>query len=484
MDYLIRFVQIHETFRKPETDSLAEMAGLDIEWLSYSEDSPFAIIRFKDTSDTNAAAKALLARSILGVAIYELWGAGVDYDFLHDDIRLRTQPIWDQYSRKTFRFDMDSFYGSRSASDQRSLIETFSYMAFTGGIRMKKPDNQFRIFEEYVLDGKIPHHLYFGRLVAESDRKAMNKYSLKKRNYIATTSMDAELSLVTANLAQAAPGKLAYDPFMGTGSFPVACAHFGAAVFGSDLDGRSIRGKASRNVSSNFDQYGTAAQYLGGLVADLTNSPLREERFLNSIVCDPPYGVREGLKVLGSTRVALKEVVYLADGKPAHLQANYVPPKKPYSFMRLLDDILDFSAERLADDGRLCMWMPVAGVIEGEDPAAEEDAVPDTEYTIPRHPALELVSLCKQDFNKWSRRLLTYRRLRDVTVDVEQLLAYKAQRLVLAEEIQDCGKMRADDLNAFRRKVWCSNFVQNRRSMSKLTYMQYFQGFKEQAPGT
>lgn len=38
MDYLIRLVQIHETFRKPETDALADLAGLKIEWLSYSED--------------------------------------------------------------------------------------------------------------------------------------------------------------------------------------------------------------------------------------------------------------------------------------------------------------------------------------------------------------------------------------------------------------------------------------------------------------
>lgn len=38
MDYLIRFIQMHETFRKPETDALADLAGLSIEWLSYSED--------------------------------------------------------------------------------------------------------------------------------------------------------------------------------------------------------------------------------------------------------------------------------------------------------------------------------------------------------------------------------------------------------------------------------------------------------------
>lgn len=38
MDYLIRFIQMHETFRKPETDALAKLAGLSVEWVWYSED--------------------------------------------------------------------------------------------------------------------------------------------------------------------------------------------------------------------------------------------------------------------------------------------------------------------------------------------------------------------------------------------------------------------------------------------------------------
>lgn len=38
MDYLIRFVQMHETFRKPETDAIADLLGLELEWLSYTED--------------------------------------------------------------------------------------------------------------------------------------------------------------------------------------------------------------------------------------------------------------------------------------------------------------------------------------------------------------------------------------------------------------------------------------------------------------
>ena len=320
---------------------------------------------------------------------------------------------------------------------------------------MTDAENQFVVFEEYDLNGRIPKQLHLGRLIAESGRRAINKYTLKKRSYIATTSMDAELSLVSANLALAAPGKLAYDPFMGTGSFPLACAHFGAGVFGSDLDGRSIRGKEGRSVKGNFEQYGTAALYLGGFVADMTNSPLQRHgggRWLDAILCDPPYGVREGLKVLGSTKVALQEVVLLADGTPAHLSAHYVPPKKPYSFIRMLDDILAFSAGVLVDRGRLCMWMPVAGEPEDRSGQGEIDARGE-EYAIPRHPALELVSECTQHFNKWSRRLLTYRRLRDDHVDSDELLLYNTARVVLREEANGAMNGTADDLNAFRRKV-------------------------------
>ena len=317
---------------------------------------------------------------------------------------------------------------------------------------MTNPDNQFTIFEEYALNAPKPHKLYLGRLITESGRKAIAKYTLKKRNYIATTSMDAELSLVTANLALAGPGKLAYDPFVGTGSFPLACAHFGASVFGSDLDGRSIRGKKGKSVKGNFEQYGTSSLYLGGFIADLTNSPLRTERCLDAIICDPPYGVREGLKVLGSAKEALQEEVLLADGQPAHLSESYIPPKRAYSFGRMLDDILDFSAKMLVNEGRLCMWMPVAGATEADE--TDDGGGEGEEYAIPEHPALELVSECTQHFNKWSRRLLTYRRRRDSSVDPAQLLAYKASRLAFESGGGNrAANGTADELNAFRRKV-------------------------------
>lgn len=180
---------------------------------------------------------------------------------------------------------------------------------------MKDPDEIFTIFEEWAdkpptETEKSPTRLFMGRLVGLSSRDQISRYDLKKRAYISTTSMDSELALITANLALAGPGKLFYDPFVGTGSFPLAAAHFGAFVFGSDIDGRTLRGtlswtggmvkKEERNLKTNFSQYSLEGRFGDAWVADLTHSPLQaDRRWLDGIMCDPPYGVRESLQVLG-----------------------------------------------------------------------------------------------------------------------------------------------------------------------------------------
>lgn len=135
--------------------------------------------------------------------------------------------------------------------------------------------------------------------------------------------MDAELALLTANMTHAGLGKLFYDPFVGTGSLTLAAAHFGAVAWGSDIDGRSIRGNGGIGLESGFEQYGLKGRSLGGFVADLTHSPIRSNLggLLDGIVCDPPYGVREGLKVLGSRDGSGKKVVWI-DGVAAHLYAR------------------------------------------------------------------------------------------------------------------------------------------------------------------
>jgi tRNA (guanine10-N2)-methyltransferase len=183
---------------------------------------------------------------------------------------------------------------------------------------MKGAEQEFVVHEHFDnVTAKEPSAIYLGRLISRGARSTVDKYSLKKRKYINTTSMDAELALITANLALAAPGKLCYDPFVGTASFPIACAHFGATAFGSDMDGRTIRGTKQRDVLVNFEQYGLRSSWMDGFIADLTNTPLRLERCLDAILCDPPYGIREGLKVLGRKDGTAGEAIYI-DGIPSH----------------------------------------------------------------------------------------------------------------------------------------------------------------------
>ena len=186
----------------------------------------------------------------------------------------------------------------------------------------------------------------------------------------------------------------------------VAAARFGGMVMGSDLDGRVVRGEggdarkgakqtaekkqarlgitsqvpspAARqerikvNVRSNFEHYNLQSYYLDTFISDLTNSPLRStghnSRYLDAILCDPPYGIREGLKVLGHKDPDRHTVVNYIDGKASHLAEGFIPPKRPYALSALLEDILEFAALRLVDGGRLAMWVPEeneeGGVVE------------------------------------------------------------------------------------------------------------------------
>ncbi|KAI2617687.1 tRNA guanosine-2'-O-methyltransferase TRM11 [Hypomontagnella submonticulosa] len=444
MEYLIRFSQSHESFRLAEIQALAVVEGIDLEVISYSDESPFCIVRLPSED----AAKALLRRSILAQTIHEHWGTADTYDELHAIIKRNTPHLWPQYKDVSFKINIDAYQGSRSETRKIALINSFAYLPFNGLILLKNPDQKFTIFEQWEFDA-VPRNLpnplkvHFGRLVGHSVRELIKTYDLKKRGYISTTSMDAELALITANIALAAPGKIFYDPFVGTGGFPIACAHFGALGWGSDIDGRSIRGEGGKkSVKGNFKQYGLENLLGDFFVSDLTNSPVRKARILDGIVCDPPYGVREGLKVLGC-RDPEKDAWLIERGKQTYRNPYFVAPKKPYSFTAMLDDILNFASDTLVDNGRISFWMPTAN--------DEEQEIP-----MPSHPCLSIVVVCTQVFNKWSRRLITYRRIPDSEVDQSAL----AQR---KQEDQVKGRT-ADDLNSFRRA--------------------YFRGFKPEEAST
>ena len=251
-------------------------------------------------------ARRLIRRSILAQSIHELWGTGDTLASLHKSVKERTNNQWGLYKDASFKFTIDSFQGARSNNERLSIINGFGYLPFEGPIRMSQPDEAFTVFELWPFNSvplgvQNPTGLYLGRLIGTSSRDTVLKFDLKKRGYISTTSMDSELSLITANIALAGPGKLFYDPFVGTGSFPIACAYFGAMGWGSDIDGRSIRGEGgNKSLQGNFKQYDLQMRLGDVFSADLMNTPIKKgRRIWDGIVCDPPYGVREGLRVLG-----------------------------------------------------------------------------------------------------------------------------------------------------------------------------------------
>lgn len=455
-NYLVRFSQTHETFRVPELQALATLEGLDLEVVSYKPESPFCVVRVADDD----AATILVRRSLLVQSIHSLWGMGTTLPALHEDVRQRAAPLWSAYTSASFKMDLDSFQGKRTAATRLKIINDFGKtLPFTGPVDLKEPDCILTIFERWEwgsMQKKLmdPEEYFMGRFVAGSAREASLTFDLKKRRYIATTSMDAELSLLTANLALAAPGKIFYDPFVGTGSFPLAAAHWGAVAWGSDIDGRAVRGSAAgingagglggsregrSDVRGNFEHYNLLAGFGDVFIADLTNTPLRHSggssRWIDGIVCDPPYGVREGPRVLGCRNPA-KTPWVVETGRQRYKEPTFLAPKQPYGFAALLDDLLRFSADTLVDDGRLGFWMPTAN-----DEAQE--------LPIPTHPCLEIVSVCVQVFNKWSRRLITYRRIPDAQLDATALATASA----LGTSTKSTG-LTANQLNPFRRRYF------------------------------
>ena len=88
-----------------------------------------------------------------------------------------------------------------------------------------------------------PSNLFYGQVVSYSQRlKIAAKYKMSERKFIGNTSMDVKLSFLMSNLGRITPNQLVLDPFVGTGSILVAAAHFGALVYGTDIDYKVVYG--------------------------------------------------------------------------------------------------------------------------------------------------------------------------------------------------------------------------------------------------
>ncbi|KAJ2393923.1 hypothetical protein GGI05_002270, partial [Coemansia sp. RSA 2603] len=265
--FIVHFAHYHADFRLPELEALSQLENVPISYDAqhHSASSPFLLLTVASAAD---AAK-LVRRAILIRSIIEHWGSGPTYSDVFAQVQAQPERTA-HYKHASFRFAVESFGRSLAHEHKISVIESFSFMGFEGPVRMQGAEQEFFVAEQYEEDCKTdgpPEHVWFGRVVGHGSRELIDRFDVKKRKYLGNTTMDAELSLLMANQALARPGALVFDPFVGTGSFLLTCAHFGAFTAGADIDGRQMRGTAgfrrnTQGIQANTAQYGVSGRVL------------------------------------------------------------------------------------------------------------------------------------------------------------------------------------------------------------------------------
>jgi tRNA G10 N-methylase Trm11 len=112
-----------------------------------------------------------------------------------------------------------------------------------------------------------PSRYLFGRVIATNENVG-DRYDVKKRPFIGTTTMDAISSHIAANAARIRQHDVVLDPFCGTGSLLISAAALGANVVGSDIDGDSIYGLKGNNGEKRRSKNGNFVRKGGGDQSD------------------------------------------------------------------------------------------------------------------------------------------------------------------------------------------------------------------------
>ncbi|GMK59924.1 hypothetical protein CspeluHIS016_0901410 [Cutaneotrichosporon spelunceum] len=414
--YFIRGSLEHPSFRLPEIHAIAELFGFQVRVISEEPEKGILIVDV----DSEEHIERLLDRGILVFFACELYAHTQTYEELQVAMRERAaEGVFEPYMDKSWKIAVECV--NNHATDRRSLdvINSFGWIGLRGKIDLRKPQCELVVLEDYKhatihtkearleRDGKF-QDVYFGRRIGFSRaRPLINAHEVKHRAFFGNTSMESEMGLLMAGQACPAPGKIMYDPFVGTGSCLYGVAHWGSLVLGSDIDARQFRGKEKGKnivpgIMRSAKQYGIDQRFLDNMCFDITNGPWRRGGVLDAIITDPPYGVRAGAKRLGkaSTRkrnVLRDEPFLMPDGTYAHQNPDYVPPSKPYELVDLTKDLVQLARYLLVPGGRLVFFLPTV----------------TDEYDEVDIPVVEGMKELKwgegsvQSFGRWGRRLIT-----------------------------------------------------------------------------
>ncbi|KAK4401915.1 tRNA (guanine(10)-N2)-methyltransferase [Sesamum angolense] len=391
-----------------------------LEWRlpdDHHPDSPFHFVNLP----SEEMARDIAGRSILVKGIYELWGEGRSFEELEEAINSYPDDRKLPYLAPgtTFKITVESFGKAISSHEQSDRFQKLAFIPFKGKVNLRNPD-RFCLMDndDYGDNNGLPpivqRRIFFGREVGASDRKILQIYQLKSRKYLGPTAMDAEMAFLMANQAQVKPGKLVYDPFVGTGSILIAAAHFGAmTMYGLPMPLSLLRADNNLPTLAFWVKRGKGIR----LPSECTD----DDSILNvfdAIICDPPYGVRAGGRKSGGRKL-LKGVIgpYTV---PDDKRTDHIPSTAPYSLVECVHDLLDLAARMLVMGGRLVYFYPVL---------REEDS---PEPTFPEHPCFELIATCEQILSyRYSRVLLTMVKVAPYCEEIE--LAAKLKHMEFKE---------------------------------------------------
>ncbi|KAL0275169.1 UNVERIFIED_CONTAM: hypothetical protein PYX00_003114 [Menopon gallinae] len=405
--YLFWFANENVNFRRPEVESILVLFSIEVKWIERSEESPFWVALLKSDDD----AFQIASRSVTLRSIIKLWGSGDTLHALHTDIKSHPRDVIETCldTHNSFSVQVETFNKSLTMKEKVEKIELFNYLPAKGPIRLQDPDVRLYYIEDYGLEAnsipELPYKLYFGVWLCNGQRELINKYSIKKRKFIGNTTMDPQLSFLMANQALVKKGDIVMDPFVGTGSLLVAAGNFGAYVMGTDIDYLMLHGKTrpsriqhkprakDENIYANMKQYGIESQYIDVVIGDSSLPLWHSQLELDSIITDPPYGIREATERIGTTKN-----YKISD---EHLE-THIPSKIEYGLTQMYKDLLSFAANHLKLGGRLVSWIPVY----------KEDY---DESKLPSHPCLTLIANSEQVLTgHTSRRLLTWEKHKEV----------------------------------------------------------------------
>ncbi|XP_066598461.1 tRNA (guanine(10)-N2)-methyltransferase homolog isoform X2 [Prorops nasuta] len=356
--YLFWFAHEHLDFRRAEINSILEMYNINIQ-INAQKDYPYWLV----TATSEDAIKKVANRAVSLRFCLELWASSEKLQDLHNGLRLYPlEKIRKHITKdKSFKVSIETFCKHFSQAEKIKKIESFSYLPLEGPVKLKNPDTTLCYIEFYGLKPNNipdePYMYFFGRLVANGQRELIQKLSLKNRNFIGNTSMDAQLSIIMANQANVKSSDLVLDPFVGSGSLLVAAAYFGGYTLGTDIDflmlhGRTrptritqkVRGKDD-SIIANMNQYELTSYHLDVLVSDFSRPMWHSNFRVDAIITDPPYGIRESTERIGTTKKNL-----IVDAKQMSV---HIPSKINYELPQIFKDLLIFSARHLKLNGRL-----------------------------------------------------------------------------------------------------------------------------------